>query len=670
MGHEYFPKEESVEYDDIEGEIPNAVPDESLTFSAEYPEATPTAAPTTKKEAPVVDDTRPDDTLNSEFNNGSEEYMSDDTAEETVGFQPDSEDVKAPNMKESPMQTTAAPRSEITPEPENTEELNEVEFTSNYLEATPTSALDSPYDAQPTNATEFDKDAEFEEPRESEQKSDDMPADNSNDDNSVEMTPSDDLKTIQSDTEFAQPTTSPVEEIASPDDNVVDEVPESDNEPFNEPIMDDAPENHSDKPVVQEPVATTKPESPINEVVDEPSSKDEIDEDSNDESVDDVAQPEKPEDASSSPDSTTEVPPSTEDDTAEVDAPTNNSPSQDNTSENSPLQDELIDEDKSMESTPYDSSPISDSPDTVEDDLSNETETPEAPIENIKEDDAPLETPVGNDEPLLSDSPSEEEDQIKNEDETSNDTGIPDNEIVDDENDTFDNIDNISEPEDTNDNLEEIESPSEPQEDFESPDNSQEQTDSPELGDDETLLDDENIYDVDPTSSYYEETYPTPTYSSKYSSTPEPTQTDDSSSYDPEFDESDESEEEDDEDDGRSWKQKLMDKIRGKLSGGKSKRDDSPYNDDLIVLSDNLEPFEVSIPAKSNSREWKAGASEEKLVQVAQVSGATTMAACWVPLMIIFSVMSFFDPSPVVFFVLAGIATTYVKVFLPELVGA
>ena len=51
-------------------------------------------------------------------------------------------------------------------------------------------------------------------------------------------------------------------------------------------------------------------------------------------------------------------------------------------------------------------------------------------------------------------------------------------------------------------------------------------------------------------------------------------------------------------------------------------------------------------------------------------SGATTMAVFWIPLMLIFSLMSFIDVTPFVFFILAGVATTYVKVFLPELVGA
>lgn len=52
------------------------------------------------------------------------------------------------------------------------------------------------------------------------------------------------------------------------------------------------------------------------------------------------------------------------------------------------------------------------------------------------------------------------------------------------------------------------------------------------------------------------------------------------------------------------------------------------------------------------------------------VSGGAAMVACWVPLMLIFSCMSFFDPSPAVFFLLAGIATAYVRFFLPELAGS
>jgi hypothetical protein len=60
----------------------------------------------------------------------------------------------------------------------------------------------------------------------------------------------------------------------------------------------------------------------------------------------------------------------------------------------------------------------------------------------------------------------------------------------------------------------------------------------------------------------------------------------------------------------------------------------------------------------------------EPLQNIEITSGATTMAAFWIPLMLIFSLMSLIDVTPFVFFILAGIATTYAKVFLPELVGA
>lgn len=50
-------------------------------------------------------------------------------------------------------------------------------------------------------------------------------------------------------------------------------------------------------------------------------------------------------------------------------------------------------------------------------------------------------------------------------------------------------------------------------------------------------------------------------------------------------------------------------------------------------------------------------------------SGGTVMAAFWVPLMVVFSCMTLIDTSPVVFFLLAGVATTYVNIFLPELAG-
>lgn len=51
------------------------------------------------------------------------------------------------------------------------------------------------------------------------------------------------------------------------------------------------------------------------------------------------------------------------------------------------------------------------------------------------------------------------------------------------------------------------------------------------------------------------------------------------------------------------------------------------------------------------------------------VSGGAAMVVCWIPLMVIFSCMSFLDPSPFVFFLLAGVATAYVRFFLPELAG-
>lgn len=52
------------------------------------------------------------------------------------------------------------------------------------------------------------------------------------------------------------------------------------------------------------------------------------------------------------------------------------------------------------------------------------------------------------------------------------------------------------------------------------------------------------------------------------------------------------------------------------------------------------------------------------------VSGANTVATCWVPLVAIFSCMAYYDLNPVFFFVLAGIATAYIHVFLPELSGS
>lgn len=52
------------------------------------------------------------------------------------------------------------------------------------------------------------------------------------------------------------------------------------------------------------------------------------------------------------------------------------------------------------------------------------------------------------------------------------------------------------------------------------------------------------------------------------------------------------------------------------------------------------------------------------------VSSGAMMVACWIPLMAIFSLMSILDPSPVVFFLLAGLATAYVRFFLPELASS
>lgn len=51
-------------------------------------------------------------------------------------------------------------------------------------------------------------------------------------------------------------------------------------------------------------------------------------------------------------------------------------------------------------------------------------------------------------------------------------------------------------------------------------------------------------------------------------------------------------------------------------------------------------------------------------------SGASPVATCWVPLVAIFVCMTYYDFSPVLFFTLAGIATAYIHVFLPELSGS
>lgn len=51
-------------------------------------------------------------------------------------------------------------------------------------------------------------------------------------------------------------------------------------------------------------------------------------------------------------------------------------------------------------------------------------------------------------------------------------------------------------------------------------------------------------------------------------------------------------------------------------------------------------------------------------------SGASVMATCWIPLAAIFVSMAYYDVNPVFFFLLAGIATTYINIFLPELSGS
>lgn len=51
-------------------------------------------------------------------------------------------------------------------------------------------------------------------------------------------------------------------------------------------------------------------------------------------------------------------------------------------------------------------------------------------------------------------------------------------------------------------------------------------------------------------------------------------------------------------------------------------------------------------------------------------SGASAMTTCWIPLAAIFVSMVYYDVSPVFFFLLAGIATTYINILLPELSGS
>lgn len=51
-------------------------------------------------------------------------------------------------------------------------------------------------------------------------------------------------------------------------------------------------------------------------------------------------------------------------------------------------------------------------------------------------------------------------------------------------------------------------------------------------------------------------------------------------------------------------------------------------------------------------------------------SGGSVMATCWVPLLAIFACMAYYDLNPFFFFMLAGLATAYIHLFLPELSGS